>query len=190
MKENTPDLNQLLAARITRLRADSGLSLDSLAERSDVSRSMISLIERGESNPTAVVLNKLAAALNVTLASLFELAEPGEAPSPLSKRRAQKEWQDPASGYRRRNLSPAGVDNAMQLVEVFFPAGQRVTFDHHTRQVKVSEQIWLMEGVMEVAVGPQLYRLEAGDCLAFQLELPVTFHNPAAEPARYLVARA
>lgn len=189
MKENPTDLNQMLAARISRLRADSGLSLDALAERSDVSRSMISLIERGESNPTAVVLNKLAAALNVTLTSLFEPDEPG-LPDPLSKRKAQKEWQDPASGYRRRNLSPPGVDNAIQLVEVFFPAQQRVTFDNHTRQVRVSEQIWLLEGLMEIAVGPQVYRLEPGDCLAFQLELPVTFYNPTSQPARYLVARA
>ncbi len=33
---------------------------------------MISLIERGESSPTAVVLEKLSAALGVTLASLFD----------------------------------------------------------------------------------------------------------------------
>jgi transcriptional regulator with XRE-family HTH domain len=33
---------------------------------------MISLIERGESSPTAVVLEKLAAGLGVMLASLFD----------------------------------------------------------------------------------------------------------------------
>jgi transcriptional regulator with XRE-family HTH domain len=42
------------------------------AERSGVSRSNISLIERGESSATATVLDKLAGALGVTLASLFE----------------------------------------------------------------------------------------------------------------------
>jgi len=45
------------------LRAARGLSLDVLAGKSGVSRSMISLIERGKSNPTAVVLEKLATGL-------------------------------------------------------------------------------------------------------------------------------
>ena len=64
--------------RVRELRAASGLSLDELAGRCGVSRSMISLIERGESSPTAVVLEKLAVGLNVSLASLFEApqAEP------------------------------------------------------------------------------------------------------------------
>ena len=52
----TSDLNQRIAERVRDLRAAQGLSLDALAGRCGVSRSMISLIERGESSPTAVVL--------------------------------------------------------------------------------------------------------------------------------------
>jgi transcriptional regulator with XRE-family HTH domain len=66
------DINTRIAERIHSLRAQKGLSLDNLAQRSEVSRSMISLIERGESSPTAVVLEKIASGLSVTLASLFE----------------------------------------------------------------------------------------------------------------------
>ena len=47
------EINHRIAARVRQIRADSGLALDALAERSGVSRSMISLIERGESSPTA-----------------------------------------------------------------------------------------------------------------------------------------
>src|SRR3954470_16889728 len=66
------DLNQRIAARVRGLRAARSLSLEGLASRSGVSRSMISLIERGESSPTAVVLEKLATGLGVMLASLFD----------------------------------------------------------------------------------------------------------------------
>ena len=59
------DLNQRIAAQVRSLRASRGLTLEELAERSGVSRSMISLIERGESSPTAVLLERLAAGLNV-----------------------------------------------------------------------------------------------------------------------------
>ena len=66
------DINERIARRISDLRKDRGFTLDALAERSGVSRSMISLIERGQSSPTAVVLDKLASGLAVTLATLFE----------------------------------------------------------------------------------------------------------------------
>src|SRR5436190_15302044 len=72
IKEAVSDLNQRIAGRVRELRAARGLSLDALASKSGVSRSMISLIERGESSPTAVVLEKLAAGLAVTLPSLFD----------------------------------------------------------------------------------------------------------------------
>ena len=57
---------------------------------------MISLIERGESSPTAVVLEKLATGLGVPLASLFEA--PGAEPTPVSRLADQLLWRDPASG--------------------------------------------------------------------------------------------
>ena len=73
-------LNEQIAARVRQLRAARGLSLEGLAERSGVSRSMISLIERGETSPTAVVLERLAVGLDITLAGLFDppqgLADP------------------------------------------------------------------------------------------------------------------
>src|SRR5438093_13707716 len=96
-----PDLNQRIAERVRELRAAQGLSLDALASKSGVSRSMISLIERGESSPTAVVLEKLAAGLGVMLASLFDApVAAAQAPSgPVARRNDQPQWKDPASGY-------------------------------------------------------------------------------------------
>jgi len=48
------DVHQIIARRIRELRDAKAWSLDALAERSSVSRSNISLIERGQSSPTAV----------------------------------------------------------------------------------------------------------------------------------------
>ena len=111
MEETVSDLNQRIADRVRELRASRALSLDALAGKSGVSRSMISLIERGESSPTAVVLEKLAGGLGVTLASLFDAsAGAAQTPSgPVARREDQPLWQDPGSGYRRRNVSPPSV---------------------------------------------------------------------------------
>src|SRR5215217_6365092 len=52
------------------LRRERGLTLEGLAERSGVSRAMISKLERGEKNPTLVVAAKVAEGLGVTLSQL------------------------------------------------------------------------------------------------------------------------
>src|SRR5215813_7695831 len=129
------DLNQRIAERVRELRARQGLSLEALASKSGVSRSMISVIERGESSPTAVVLEKLATGLGVMLASLFDApATSGPASAgPVARRDDQPLWRDPASGYVRRNVSPPGVLQPMQIVEVHFPAGGRGAFETGAR---------------------------------------------------------
>ena len=101
------ELNERIAERVRDLRVAQGLSLEALATKSGVSRSMISLVERGESSPTAVVLDKLATGLGVVLASLFDAPAAAEAPTgPIARRDEQPEWRDPASGYVRRSVSP------------------------------------------------------------------------------------
>jgi len=192
MKDNTaPDVNHRIAARVRDLRAAQGLSLDGLAGKSGVSRSMISVIERGESSPTAIVLDKLAAALGVTLPSLFDATKTAPQPSngPVARREDQPQWQDPASGYVRRNVSPAGVPQPMQIAEVHFPPGARVAFEA-TRDGRVHQQIWLLEGAMDITLGSERHRLREGDCLAMQLDRPAMFHNPTRKSARYAVVIA
>src|SRR4249920_2635918 len=95
MGETASDLNERIAERVRDLRAGQGLSLDALADKSGVSRSMISLIERGESSPTAVVLEKLAAGLGVMLASLFDApsSAAGGPADPVARRDDQPQWQ-------------------------------------------------------------------------------------------------
>lgn len=187
--DSIPDINAHLAERLRSLRGDRGLTLDSLAERTGVSRSMISLIERGESSPTAAVLDKLAAGLGVTLASLFSDRDHADA-SPLSRGMEQRIWRDPESGYLRRNLSAPGFPSPIELVEVILPPGARVAYDTGPRLLGVGQQVWVIEGEVAISVGDDKYRLEAGDCLSMRIDLPTGFHNPTDRPARYLVALA
>ena len=182
------DINQRIARRVAGLRAHGGLSLDALAARSGVSRSTISLIERGETSATAVVLEKLAAGLGVALAALFEVER--AAPGPLMRRREQPEWRDPASGYLRRNVSPPDHPSPMRIVEVEFPAGKRVVLEGAGPHAVIHQQVWLLAGAMLLTHGGQTHRLEAGDCLAMRLDGPVEFRNPTRHAARYVVVVA
>jgi transcriptional regulator with XRE-family HTH domain len=192
MEETASNLNQRIAERVRELRARQALSLEALAAKSGVSRSMISLIERGESSPTAVVLEKLAAGLGVMLASLFDAPAAGaQTPGgPVARREDQPQWQDPASGYLRRNVSPPGVPQPMQIVEVHFPPGGRVAFETGAREGRVYQQVWVLEGAIDITVGEDRHRLREGDCLAMQLDAPTMFHNPTRKLTRYAVVIA
>jgi len=192
IKDAGSHLNKRIAARVRELRAAQGFSLAALASKTGVSRSMISVIERGESSPTAVVLEKLAGGLGVTLVSLFDppaaAAEPPR--GPLARREDQPTWQDPASGYIRRNVSPPGVPHPMQIVEVRFPPGARVAFENSARDMHVHQQIWMLSGAMNITVGSERLQVREGDCLAMELDRPTMFYNPTRKPARYAVVIA
>ena len=182
-------INGHLAARLRDLRTESGMTMDGLSERTGVSRSMISLIERGESSPTAAVLDKLAAGLGVTLASLFAEKDSAGA-SPLARRADQRVWRDPDSGYMRRNLSPAGFSSPIELVEVVLPPGARVAYDTGHRASPVHQQIWIIEGEIALTLGDETHHLATGDCLSMRLDRPTVFRNHSDRPARYVVALA
>lgn len=179
------DVNSRIATRIRALRERSDLSLDALAGRCDVSRSMISLIERGETSATAVVLEKIATGLGVTLGALFDDA--AAPPRPVSSASDRTSWKDPESGYVRRNISPARFPSPIRIVEVTFPAGAKVAYETSARDSAVAQQIWVQDGAIEVTVGKVTHELGKDDCLAMQLDAPVTFRNRTRKPARYIV---
>ncbi len=187
MKDDT-DVHARIAHRVHELRAAQALSLEALAARTGVSRSMISLIERGESSPTAVLLERLATGLGVPLASLFDAPAAQRATAgPVARRAEQPTWRDPASGYVRRNVSPPGTESPIQIVEVDFPPGAHVAYETGARGVRVFQQVWVLEGAVDVTVGEHTHQLKVGDCLAHQLDRPTAFHNPTRKPARYAV---
>ena len=184
MKDDS-SVNGRIAQQVRLLRGERGLSLDALSNQCGVSRSMLSLIERGETSPTAVVLDKLAAGLGVPLASLFD--DPVRKDEPVSRHADQVVWQDPHSGYVRRNVSPEGFQSPTRIVDVTFPPHARVTYEAGPRTPAVLQQIWILEGSMQIVYGTESWLLEKGDCLVIPLDAPNSFHNPGDVPARYAV---
>lgn len=65
-------INKQLGYRIRYLRQNKGLSIEALALEADINRNYLGDLERGMRNPTVVVLNKIAKALDVDLSTLFE----------------------------------------------------------------------------------------------------------------------
>ena len=143
------DLPANIARRIRAERTQRNWSLAELAQRSGVSKAMLSAIERGEASPTASLLVRIASAFGMTLSSLIARAETGG--GGLARAANQPEWRDPESGYVRRHLSPAS-EMPLELVRVELPAGKSVSFPASSYAF-IRQQIWLLAGRLDLHRG-------------------------------------
>lgn len=179
-----PDtLSASLASVLHRARRERGWSVQDLAERAGVSRSMVSKVEREEAQPTAVLLGRLSGALGMTLTELVARAEGDD--RRLAQRVDQPVWVDPATGYSRRAVSPP-VGSDTQLVEVELPPGACVPYPADSYRF-VEHQIWAIEGTLCFVEGSTEHTLRAGDCLQLGAPTDCEYVNPGDRPCRYLV---
>ena len=65
-------INKQLGARITYLRQQKNMSIEELALEAEINRNYLGDLERGTRNPTMAILAKIACALGIDLAVLFE----------------------------------------------------------------------------------------------------------------------
>jgi transcriptional regulator with XRE-family HTH domain len=177
------DLTQAISSRVKTEREARNWSLSELAERSGVSKAMISKIERGEASPTATVLGRLSGAFGLTLSTLLALAE--QTGERLARRADQAIWQDPETGYIRRRISPP-TGGVLELLEIELPVGVKVPYPSDAF-VFQHQQIWVTQGVLNFREGKQEYRLETGDCLQLGAPLECEFFNAGNEVCRYVV---
>lgn len=180
------DLGARLAQRLRNERETRGWSLNELAERSGVSRAMISRIERGEASPTAVLLGRLSGAFGLTLSNLLARIE--TAGERLRRAADQPVWRDPETGFVRRAISPAG-NGDLELVAGELPPGASIAYPASSYAF-IRQQIWLQSGLLDFDEGGLVTRLEPGDCLELGPPTDCRFVNPGTEPARYLVVVA
>ena len=182
--ESSSAADMRLAERLRALRRARSWSLDELSALSGVSRASLSRIENGEVSPTASVLGRLAGAHRTTVSRLLADIE-GEAPA-LVRRSEQREWVDPATGFRRRLVSPPAVDFDCELLSCELPAGARIDYPLPPR-LGLEHHLFLMEGALELTIEDTLHRLHAGDCLRFKLMGPSRFFATGPGAARYIL---
>ena len=177
------DLNKHIADQLTRLRQGHGWSLDELAERSGVSRATLARIEKAESAATAEALGKICTAYGITLSRLIAMAESNEF-SPHIKITDQEIWQDAATGFMRRIVSPPSRDLAGEVVHCQLEPAAMIEYD--TSPVAGLEHHLILEaGGLSITVDEQSYQLGAGDCLRYKLHGPSLFKADPKLGAHY-----
>ncbi|MFF4655574.1 helix-turn-helix domain-containing protein [Streptomyces sp. NPDC001381] len=174
-----------LGRRLAELRAERGWSLGDLAERSGISRSTLSRAERAEISPTAALLNRLCHVYGRTMSRL--LSEVEEEPAPLLRAAEQPVWEDRASGFVRRSVSPPHPGLRGELVEGRLAAGADIAYDRPPVS-GLEQHIWVLEGGLAVTAEDVEHRLDAGDCLRLRVAGPTRFRCVGGTRARYVLA--
>ncbi|GIH80550.1 DNA-binding protein [Planobispora longispora] len=171
-----------LAVRLAELRAERGWSLEELARRSEISRSTLSRLERGEISPTAALLGRLCAVYQRTMSRLLAEVEPE--PPRVVRAGAQAVWRDEASGFERRSVSPPHPGLRGEVVEGILRPGADIAYDGPPVP-GLEQHIWVLEGAVEITADGHVHELEAGDCLRFRLWGRSRFRCPGPGPVRY-----
>src|SRR5215207_7874465 len=171
-----------LGGRVRELRRGRGLTLDALAERSGVSRAMISKLERGEKNPTLVVAAKLAEGLGVTLSQLAGMEERREVV--VVPRQRRMVMRDPETGFERQLLSPNFVGRGVEFIRNEIPENSTSgEFPPHRNGVE--EHIVVERGNLRAILAGEEYLLAEGDALYFEADVPHRFDNAGEGTCSY-----
>src|SRR3954466_603326 len=170
------DLTPVVGENLHRLRTQRGLSLEKLGQKSGVSRAMLGQIELGQSAPTINVLWKIARALDVTFATLIQAREAG-GPSVLKKAQA-KVLTSHGGQFSSRALFPFDGPRRAEFYELRLAPGAEEVADAHA--AGTLENLVVSEGQLQLAVGKETYRLDAGDAIVFEADVAHTYANPGS----------
>ena len=168
-----------LGGRIRAMRSEQGLTLQMIAERTGLSSSMVSMVERGRTSPSIGTLIAIASALGVHMADLFELDVDG--PRDVVQRAADHQVVETANGVMRR-LVQVDPRRGLELVVNEYAPGtaSAVQVTHHSGH----EYGYVLEGVLTVQLQNTAHRLEPGDSIAFESTRPHRIVNEGRRRAR------
>jgi transcriptional regulator with XRE-family HTH domain len=167
-----------LANRVKQLREARHWSLRDAAEKTGVSKSMLSKIERGATSPTATVLGRLAEGFGISISQLVGgEARTGEVV--VLPRDQQPVFRVPTTGFERRSLSPISQNGSSVdfAVNVLPPLQSSGTFPAH--RVGVEEMLVVASGRLRLNLAETRHELAEGDSVLYRAHVPHRFDNPS-----------
>lgn len=170
-----------IGAKIRAIRRRKKMSLQELGDRVGLSRSFLSQMESGASNPSIGSLKEIANALDITLAELFD-DEPnsGGEVNHADKSRASK--VEIVRADRRKMLVWPGADGREYLltpdlhrklqVQLAVMEPGHSSGDPYNHPVGDGEEFgFIIDGTLEVTVGGEVHVLNAGDSIYFSSDM-------------------
>ncbi len=183
------ELGLHIAARIREYRQQLGMSGSQLADASGLSKGMLSKLENGQVSPSLSSLVRLSAALQVPVTAFFRgLDEERDVLHVKAGQGMDISHRGSRAGHRYQLLgSMRGPNKRMEPVLVTLLERTEV---FPLYQHPGTELLYVLSGVVDYAVGSAEYRLEAGDALQFDGEVPHGPRRLIALPTQFLSIKA
>lgn len=178
------DINLVIAENLKRIRRTQKMSIERTAEAAGVSRSMLGQIERGEANPSAALLYKVATALRVPVEELLR-HEP-EVEDRLFRALDAAARREDGGRIQLRDSLPYDEYGALEQrrIDVFIGGTYRLPPE---KPGCVGYLLLVGGGSLTVETGGESYRLEQWDALRFHADRPCRLENNTTSTARVLL---
>lgn len=181
---NAPEMTAKLGKTINRLRRAYKYSLGDLSEQSGVAKSIISQIEKNETNPTLSTVYKLARALN---APIEDILRSDDAPA-LIEKLGPSGTPLLMSDDGLVKLRIVGWIKTIELVQWYYyesePGGVLESEPHPPGSV---ENLTVLEGEVAIVVGHEEFRLSAGETARYAGDVPHRITNTGKKTAKAMM---
>ena len=174
-----------IGRKIRQVRLQNKLTLEKVAERTDFTKSYLSMVESGKKSPPIATLSKIARALNVDIAAFFETKKPEDQIIFVPKGKGKAVVRDGNTfGYRYKSIAPTKRHKKMEpfIVTHIFQSKKLGRFDHEGEEL-----FYVLGGEIKFLYGDKEYLLREGDCLYFDSSIPHRGEGVGKKPAKVLV---
>ena len=164
-------LNILVSENIKRIRQEKNLSLGDLAKLSDVSKSMLAQIERGEGNPTLSTLWKIANGVQVSFNTL--IAQP-KLPYKVTKLAEIEPILDMNGELKNYSLF-SDIENNFSVYQI--EVGKEISWISEAHLRGTAEFVIVIQGTLEIKLEEKTFILKKGENLWFKADVPHSYCN-------------
>ena len=167
-------LSGQLGKTVQRLRKAYNLSLSELADQSGVAKSIISQIERNETNPTLATIWRLAQALDVSIDRVLQGAED----EPFVAKATRADTPILMSDDGRCRLAIIGWIKTVDWLQWYdFAADPGGSLESEAHQRGSIECLSVLDGELEVEVAGAIDHAKAGETLRYRCDRPHVIRN-------------
>lgn len=173
-----------VGANVRRLRRARKMTLDELSAQSGVSKSMLSQIERDQTNPTLATVWRLCESLGVSVESFFGRDETATTVEKLSVH-ATPSIRSADGRCDLRILGPLDLGGAVEWYEVRAEPGAVLASDPH--EPGTMEHLTVLEGAMAIESGGERHEVAAGETVRYRADQAHAIENIGKAAARALL---
>jgi transcriptional regulator with XRE-family HTH domain len=159
--------------RLRAIRKLRRVTLRTIAERAELSESFLSQVERGRANASIASLKRIAAALGVNVADLFE--PNGQRSAPRVLRKDSRPTLKFGTLGQKHMLTPRPLEHLQVIVGEFDPGGS--TGDEPYTHGDSEELLVVLRGSVHLQLATEIFELHAGDSIDYRSSTPHRLAN-------------